>query len=117
SGSSSQGSLGWELRAGTPGYMSPEQRSTGAVGCGADVFAFGVIAREMMTGRAPTADTADDASHLVGRTELQRFVLSCLAANEADRPRDGSALVVALLAVRGRSGLRRALGRPVVTAL
>jgi hypothetical protein len=38
---------------GTPGYMSPEQLSGGAIDARTDVFAFGVLAAELATGEHP----------------------------------------------------------------
>ena len=46
------------LLMGTPSYMAPEQARGGAAGPGMDLYAVGVIAYEMLTGRLPfTAET------------------------------------------------------------
>jgi len=46
---------------GTVGYMAPEQVRGEAVGPGADIFALGVVAHEMLSGRAPfRRDTAPE---------------------------------------------------------
>lgn len=39
--------------SGTPAYLAPEQIRNGLVGPAADVFAFGIIAYELLTGHAP----------------------------------------------------------------
>lgn len=114
----SQGSMGWEQRAGTPGYMSPEQQAASAVGCAADVFAFGVIAHELMTGRAPEqgATMAAGASH-GWSPAAQAFVSSCLAVSDAERPRDGATLEATLLTLLGRTTARKSRRRPAVSLL
>ena len=45
------GTIGF--RAGTPGYMSPEQLRGGAIDGRSDLFAFGVVLQELLTGTHP----------------------------------------------------------------
>lgn len=48
------------LGGGTPGYWAPEQRqSRGRISAATDVFALGVILFQMLTGRLPTLDSAE----------------------------------------------------------
>ncbi|CAL1404372.1 unnamed protein product [Linum trigynum] len=52
--------------AGTFGYLAPEYATTGRVSRKADVYAFGVILMELITGRKALDDTVEDeTSHLV----------------------------------------------------
>lgn len=53
---------------GTPGYMSPEQLSGGAIDARTDVFAFGVLAAELATGEHPFGP--DSAAMLRRMTQL-----------------------------------------------
>jgi tRNA A-37 threonylcarbamoyl transferase component Bud32 len=78
---------------GTPGYMAPEQIHGRAVDGRADVFAFGVVLYEMITGSRPFA----------GETALERLV-----AVDRDAPRPSSSL---------RPGVPAALDRVVQRCL
>ncbi|KAJ8755108.1 hypothetical protein K2173_018906 [Erythroxylum novogranatense] len=61
--------------AGTFGYLAPEYAATGRVTTKVDVFAFGVVLMEMLTGRKALDDTVpDEKAHLV--TWFRRILIS-----------------------------------------
>ena len=96
---------------GTPGYMAPEQAEGRPVTARADVFAFGTMLYEMLTGRMafggdssarriaatldkepePLRDLAPEAP--AGLAEL---VTDCLAKDPIRRPEDGDAVLARL---------------------
>jgi hypothetical protein len=112
---------------GTPAYMSPEQVIGQPATVRSDLFAFGVIVREMLTGshpflRATTADTVtailrEDPPPL-GRalTELPAGLVgmleSCLDKHAAERPSSARDLAIFLEAV-GVSSTESSAGRTV----
>lgn len=71
---------------GTPGYMAPEQLAGETATPASDVYAFGVLAYEMLTGHR--AAHSDDLA--AGRTGLplgwEEMILACVAKNPASRP-------------------------------
>jgi serine/threonine-protein kinase len=71
---------------GTPGYMAPEQLAGETATPASDVYAFGVVAYEMLTGQR--AAQSDDLA--AGRTGLavgwEEMILACVAKNPASRP-------------------------------
>ncbi|KAK4482975.1 hypothetical protein RD792_010149 [Penstemon davidsonii] len=74
--SAPDGNYSLETRlAGTFGYLAPEYAATGRVTTKVDVFAFGVILMEIITGRKALDDSLpDEKSHLV--TWFRRFLLN-----------------------------------------
>jgi Tol biopolymer transport system component/tRNA A-37 threonylcarbamoyl transferase component Bud32 len=86
--------------AGTPAYMSPEQASGRKVDARSDVFAFGAVLYEMVTGRRPFGggSTAEMLASLLKEQpkppsevvpdvpkELERIILHCLRKEPARR--------------------------------
>ena len=108
---------------GTPGYMAPEQLRGQGVDARADVFAFGVMACELASGRHPFGQ-GDSASLLervvadappltldVQPAALAPIIRRCLRANPLERYQSAGEIVAALRALqsadpaqRGRAG-------------
>jgi tRNA A-37 threonylcarbamoyl transferase component Bud32/TolB-like protein len=95
------------LAIGTPGYMAPEQAAGTDVDHRADIFVWGLLAREILTGRRdPGARVSDRAD--VPRT-LVALVDAALEADPAERPTSARALVAALDAMLAPVPPRRAV--------
>src|SRR5690606_26828172 len=93
---------------GTPAYMAPEQAQGGEVGPAADIYALGVVAYEMITGKQPyVADTplqvvmkhvTDPVPRITEAlasvpAALENVMLRVLAKNPADRYPTATAFV------------------------
>jgi eukaryotic-like serine/threonine-protein kinase len=102
---------------GTVSYMSPEQARGAKVDHRSDVFSFGIVLYEMLTGRPPfRGNTGVDTMHailhdpapplppLVGPVaeDLQRIVDKCLAKDPGERYQGMRDVVVDLRSVRRR---------------
>ena len=99
---------------GTPAYMAPEQAAGDAVDHRADLYAWGVVAYELLAGRHPFAgkSTARQliAAHIgseapplqVARADVPRalaaLVMSCLEKERDRRPPNAEAIVASLRA-------------------
>lgn len=97
-------------RGGTPGYMAPEQQRGETPSPAMDVYAFGCVLHEILTGRLPEASGRAGARRLPRR--WRALLASCLAERPEDRPADGTALLRRVRRLTGspagRSGARRA---------
>ena len=82
------------LAIGTPGYMAPEQAAGTSIDHRADIYVWGLLAREILTGRRdPAARVSDRAD--VPRT-LVALIDAALEPDPAERPTSARALVAAL---------------------
>jgi serine/threonine-protein kinase len=90
---------------GTPDYMAPEQASGGEVDQRADLYAFGVMAYEILTGRSLpqliAAHIAEAPPALPERranvpASLAHLVMRCLEKDPAHRPQSAAEIVAAL---------------------
>ncbi len=114
-------STGADVRAGTPGYMAPEQLAGREVSVRSDLFALGLVLYEVFTGKR--AFDAPTVGELVKQHErgapptpttavpdldpaIERTIMRCLAGDAALRP--SSALAVAA-GLPGASPLEAAL--------
>jgi tRNA A-37 threonylcarbamoyl transferase component Bud32 len=91
---------------GTIGYMSPEQSAGDAVGPASDIFAWGVIAREMLTGLGPL--TASAHSLPAVPAPLATLVRQALEPEPAKRLASADEILARLESVgAGRGGMTR----------
>lgn len=108
---------------GTPAYMAPEQAAGVRVDHRADLYAWGVVAYEMIAGEHPFARRTNRQRFVAAQMGLlpeplekrrsdvpsgvSELVMQCLAADAAARPHDASALITVLGASSGATRGRR----------
>ena len=110
------------LSLGTPAYMSPEQALGDEVDARSDLYSWGVVAYEMITGKHPfahcknvqqviVAHVSEKPAPLTNASEysaaLRKAVLQCLAKDPAARPTSADSLLVE---IRRRSSWRASAG-------
>ena len=96
---------------GTPMYMAPEQALGDTIDARADLYAWGVVAYELLAGRPPFVETSAQkliVAHVLDQpaplaalapaasSVLAELVMRCLAKDVAHRPQTAAALIAAL---------------------
>ncbi|MEZ5356433.1 MAG: protein kinase [Bryobacteraceae bacterium] len=98
------------VAAGTPDYMAPEQWKGGEVGPPADIFALGVVVREMLTGNEPSV-----AQPAIPEP-WARAIDQCLSPQPDARPRPAAEVVAAIERPNRWSGRTISLARWLLPA-
>ncbi len=83
------------MPVGTPGYMAPEQAASMPVDHRTDLYAWGLLARELLAGTRQPAQPLSELRPDAPRS-LVALIEACLAIDAAERPQSARMLVAAL---------------------
>ena len=82
-----RGMTGPNVLIGTPGWMAPEQRSRQPSTPRSDIYSFGLVAYQMLTGESPEdVDEPVEFSMCNCNPKFSRLLASCTSQNPSDRP-------------------------------
>ena len=74
---------------GSPAYAAPESSNPRLQSPKMDIYGFGALILEMLTGRLPTPDDRPGMFRKVQHEQLLRLIRRCLSENREDRPSAG----------------------------
>jgi tetratricopeptide (TPR) repeat protein len=83
------------LIIGTPAYMAPEQLNGQPATMASDVYAFGLLVFEMLTGRRASLARLE-VGHMGLPRDWETVIAQCTARNPADRPKSATEAMAAL---------------------